>query len=70
MCVVPFDFSSVSASPSIEGVFGKDWCMDLWKGGEKRSPPPRPSEEVRRCFQSSAFDPCIVQKSRFTCEDV
>lgn len=21
----------VSGSPTIEGIFGKDWCMDLWK---------------------------------------
>lgn len=45
---------SVSASPSIEGVFGKDWCMDLWKGGEERSPPPRPSEEFVLPEQMSA----------------
>ncbi|TKS92078.1 hypothetical protein D9C73_025721 [Collichthys lucidus] len=25
------DLSSVSGSPTIEGIFGKDWCMNLWK---------------------------------------
>ncbi|CAK6978351.1 zinc finger protein 717-like [Scomber scombrus] len=25
------DDAPVSKSPTIEGIFGKDWCMDLWK---------------------------------------
>lgn len=29
-CLCLFDFS-VSGPLTIEGIFGKDWCMDLWK---------------------------------------
>lgn len=25
---------SVSTSPTIAGIFGKDWCMNLWKDGD------------------------------------
>ncbi|KAM6913911.1 uncharacterized protein PEZ65_014414 [Lycodopsis pacificus] len=35
----------VSGSPSIEGIFGKDWCMDLWKDRDP-SDPPQSSEPV------------------------
>ncbi|XP_029364528.1 putative zinc finger and SCAN domain-containing protein 5C [Echeneis naucrates] len=28
---------SVSGSPTIEGIFGKDWCMTLWKDGNPYS---------------------------------
>ncbi|XP_029692390.1 uncharacterized protein isoform X3 [Takifugu rubripes] len=27
----------VSTSPTIAGIFGKDWCMNLWKDGEPYS---------------------------------
>lgn len=26
-----FDLSLVPGPPTIEGIFGKDWCMNLWK---------------------------------------
>ncbi|XP_068434861.1 gastrula zinc finger protein xFG20-1-like [Clinocottus analis] len=39
----------VSGSPSIEGIFGKDWCMDLWKDRDphnlERHSPSQCSEE-------------------------
>ncbi|KAK9535231.1 hypothetical protein VZT92_007625 [Zoarces viviparus] len=35
----------VSGSPSIEGIFGNDWCMDLWKDRDP-SDPPQSSEPV------------------------
>lgn len=49
------DFSSVSVSPTIEGIFGKDWCMDLWKDRDpyslERVPAsPQSSEKVRGRF--------------------
>lgn len=38
-CVFPFDisvfdFCPESGFPTIAGIFGKDWCMNLWKDGE------------------------------------
>ncbi|XP_056263335.1 zinc finger protein 37-like [Pseudoliparis swirei] len=39
----------VSGSPSIEGIFGKDWAMDLWKDRDshnlEKHSPPQSSEE-------------------------
>ncbi|XP_068574996.1 uncharacterized protein [Cebidichthys violaceus] len=36
----------MSGSPSIEGVFGKDWCMDLWKDRDPYDPPQSSEESV------------------------
>lgn len=49
------DLSSVSGSPTIEGIFGKDWCMNLWKDRDPycmESVPDSPlsSEKVRERF--------------------
>lgn len=32
-------FCHPEPGPAIEGVFGKDWCMDLWR--EEKLPPQR-----------------------------
>lgn len=38
----------VSTSPTIAGIFGKDWCMNLWKDGE-----PYSQDSVPESSQSS-----------------
>lgn len=45
-------FPPVSGTPAIAGIFGKDWCTNLWKGREpgrleRASDAPQSSEEVR-----------------------
>lgn len=48
-----FDSSSGSGSPTIEGIFGKDWCMNLWKDRDPctvERDSPQSSEVVRRRF--------------------
>lgn len=37
MSHLPFVVDQHQPVPAIEGVFGKDWCMDLWR--EDRLPP-------------------------------
>ncbi|CAG12166.1 unnamed protein product [Tetraodon nigroviridis] len=39
---------SVSTSPTIAGIFGKDWCMNLWKDGD-----PYSQDSVPESLQSS-----------------
>lgn len=45
-------FPPVSGSPTIAGIFGKDWCMNLWKdiepySLERATDAPQSSEKVR-----------------------
>ncbi|AWP19070.1 putative zinc finger and SCAN domain-containing protein 21-like [Scophthalmus maximus] len=40
----------VPGSPAIEGIFGRDWCMNLWEDGDPYPPervpvPPQPSDQ-------------------------
>ncbi|XP_019120528.2 zinc finger protein 2 isoform X2 [Larimichthys crocea] len=51
------DLSSVSGSPTIEGIFGKDWCMNLWKD---RDP---------YCMESVPDSPLSSEKSVVTLSD-
>ncbi|XP_027141743.1 uncharacterized protein LOC104918625 isoform X3 [Larimichthys crocea] len=78
------DLSSVSGSPTIEGIFGKDWCMNLWKDRDPycmESVPDSPlsSEKVLSNHQSklkihlqqitTAFEKLYPEKSVVTLSD-
>lgn len=50
----------VSTSPTIAGIFGKDWCMNLWKDGDPYSQDsvpesPHSSHKVRSGFYIKVF---------------
>ncbi|KAG8006885.1 hypothetical protein GBF38_022940 [Nibea albiflora] len=51
------DLSSVSGSPTIEGIFGKDWCMNLWKDRDPYS------------MESAPDSPLSSEKSAVTLSD-
>ncbi|XP_056144401.1 zinc finger protein 629-like [Lampris incognitus] len=56
----------VTGSPTIDGIFGKDWCMNLWKGKD----PYGDSLEIVSCSAQSSDDSAVLSSNHITLTEI